>query len=366
MFILVSGAGDLKPYKDKAWLDEQINALGKTQAQVAKECGVSDRTISYWFNIDVQRTKRREYLDKNKEKNKAQKKAYNLEYRDKNKKKLAERDHERYVINAKKIKTNAKIYREKNREKIKIKDKARHKIYRENNKEKVKESIKRWYENNKERALNRTRKWRESNRERSSAISKSYRKRNKEKISELQKVRAKKEKRQALEVLGGCICKICGVTNLNFLTIDHIDSSGYLDKKNGLYASTMYRAIVKGTIKEEKLNNLRVLCYNHNCSRSRGYLDLPRKDQTRDQRRQAKLWKEAFAFFGPCHCGISELKFLTISHIHNDGAERRKKGEKKGSALLAWFRAQGWPESLKKKFCLECFNCNCSRGNREE
>jgi hypothetical protein len=93
------------------------------------------------------------------------------------------------------------------------------------------------------------------------------------------------------------------------------------------------------------------------------YLNLPLMEQSKDQKFRTKLHKEAFSFFGPCKtCGNNNLIYLTISHIHNDGAERRRNGEERGGAkLLQKFRNLGWPESLKEDFCLECFNCNCSR-----
>jgi hypothetical protein len=49
------------------------------------------------------------------------------------------------------------------------------------------------------------------------------------------------------------------------------------------------------------------------------------------------------------------------SYIKN--TERRRNGEGRGIRLLVDFRRQGWPESLKEDFCLECFNCNCGRAN---
>ena len=173
-------------------------------------------------------------------------------------------------------------------------------------------------------------------------------------------------KRIAFEILGGCQCVTCGDTDITHLTIDHIDNTGYIDKKKGLMTKSLHVAIIKGELTEEHLNNLRVMCFNHNCSRQREYLDLPRSEQTKDQKNASNHWKEAFKFFGPCSCGESELKFLTISHIHNDGAERRRNGEKTSARLIRQFRKIGWPESLKDDYCLECYNCNCSHGNRKK
>jgi len=161
-------------------------------------------------------------------------------------------------------------------------------------------------------------------------------------------------------MLGGCKCFSCGDEILEHLTIDHIDNTGCVDRKIGLSGNGLYLAIVKGRYHQDKISNLRVSCWNHNLGRRREYLDLPMEGQVVKQKHKIKLWKEAFEFFGSCHCGISDLKFLSISHINNDGADRRRNGEPTGPALLSRFHQAGWPESLKDEFCLECFNCNCS------
>ena len=203
------------------------------------------------------------------------------------------------------------------------------------------------------------------NREELLEQTKEYINRNKDIVSERRSKHLQDLKIRSLTAIGGCKCAICGNNNIEQLTIDHIDCSGHEDKKRGLQTHRLHRAIVKGKLSEDHIKNLRCLCFNHNCSRTRGYLDLEWKDQTPNQRHQAKLWREAFVFFGPCHCGESELKFLTISHIHNDGAERRRKGEGSAKELLVSFRKLGWPESLKENYCIECFNHNCSRGNKD-
>jgi hypothetical protein len=219
------------------------------------------------------------------------------------------------------------------------------KIYRENNKEKIKKYQKEYRENNKIKIKEDKRRYQESE---------SYKK--------YQKGFRKKLKTEALTLLGGCKCVICGETNLDYLTIDHIDGTGHLDNKNGFFGNILYGALINGSYPKERISNLRVLCFNHNCSLQRNYLDLPYEKQTNGQRYQTKLWKEAFAFFGPCKtCGESNLKFLTISHIHDDGAERRRNGERTGRPLLTQFRKSKWPESIKQDYCFECYNCNCSK-----
>jgi hypothetical protein len=213
---------------------------------------------------------------------------------------------------------------------------------------------------NKEKQRKKSKKNYNDNKEKIRILHKIYRSENKEKIKLYHKKHNQEKKIKVLNILGGCVCAVCGDTELSHLTIDHIDETGYIDIKNGL--KHLYDLISKRKYPRKKISNLRVLCYNCNCSRTRKYLNLLIEDQSSPQKYQTKLWKEAFSFFGPCKtCGDSDLIHLTISHIHNDGAEKRRNGEGKGVDLLVKFRKLGWAESLKQDYCLECWNCNCSQ-----
>jgi hypothetical protein len=298
------------------------------------------------------------------------------------------RRRENYKQNKNGIKDRQKENYQKNKEKYKecyIKNKEHKqkikKIYREKNKDKIKESSRIYNQKNKEARKQYEKQYRKENREKKSEYGKLYRKKNREKRTQYEKEYYEKNglamlkhhreytldlKIKALEILGGCKCEFCEERRIRCLTIDHINSSGSQDRKNGLITSDLHRAIVNKKLTKEHLNNLRVLCWNHNSSRTREYLDLPKEKQNMGQKYRTKLWKEAFSFFGPCSCNISDLKFLTISHINNDGAEQRRNGEQTGTNLLVNFRKLKWPESLKETYCLECWNCNCSHGNKSE
>lgn len=66
------------------------------------------------------------------------------------------------------------------------------------------------------------------------------------------------------------------------------------------------------------------------------------------------------AYGGACACcGETELEFLTIDHINNDGAKQRRDNPKihGGGALYRWLRKQDWPSGFQ---CL-CMNCNWSK-----
>jgi hypothetical protein len=265
---MVSGAEDLKPYKNKEWLKKQMQ-MGKSQRRIAGECGVSEYVISkYCKPIKNAKVKARKISQ---------------EWYKKNGK-------EHYVKNRKKYLEKAKIYAET----IKIK---------------------------------------------------------------------------AMSVIGRVECTICGESNIKFLTIDHINNDGNEDRRNGFAShGRLYSSIKNGSYPEDSLKNLRVLCYNHNFGRRREYLSCSWGDQTYQQRCRTKLYEKALDFFGPCpHCGISDLRYLSISHKKGDAVERVNNGEPRGGLmLLYYFNKQGWPQSLKEDFCLECFNYNCSRRKREE
>lgn len=62
---------------------------------------------------------------------------------------------------------------------------------------------------------------------------------------------------------------------------------------------------------------------------------------------------------GQCACcGESEPTFLAIDHVHNDGAQhRRKLGIKGGMALYRWIRDNSYPDTLQ----VLCHNCNFAK-----
>ena len=63
-------------------------------------------------------------------------------------------------------------------------------------------------------------------------------------------------------------------------------------------------------------------------------------------------------------CGETEAAFLTIDHIHNDGAEERRRihGSSRASSpkFYRMLRNQGWP---RDRYQLLCYNCNCAKAH---
>jgi len=348
---MVSGADVSKSYKNKEWLDEQINVLGKSQVLIAEECGVSQSTINSWLKKrNVNKLQTFENKDKTRERQKEYQREYQREYR------------KEYQKRNNKLKSGIKSYLYKDqmwlKNQIDVLGKSQIQVAREcgvsssticiwlNGKEGYNENKRKYYVKNKERLLIKAKKYRENNKEQIRRNNKKYAESHKEilkiknrdkyiknfcVISKKGKIARLELKKRAINELGGK-CEICGEARTEFLTIDHIDLSGGSDRKNNhMSGRSLYVAIINK--KYQRLDNLRVLCYNHNCSWQREYIDLSYDEQTYYQRYNLKLWLRAYEFFGPCPCGQSELKFLTISHIRNDGAERRKKRGVEGDRI---------------------------------
>lgn len=155
------------------------------------------------------------------------------------------------------------------------------KLYKKDHEEEIKEKSKKRYQENKGEIK---------------IYGIGYRIKNKEKIIKDKKEYNKKIKIEALKILGGCKCAICGDANLGHLTIDHIDKTGNLDKREGLYAQKLYSSIVKGTYPKEKLSNLRVLCWDHNAGRQKKYLDLSFEEQTQNNNTKLNYGKKLITF----------------------------------------------------------------------
>ncbi len=58
-------------------------------------------------------------------------------------------------------------------------------------------------------------------------------------------------------------------------------------------------------------------------------------------------------------CREDHLEFLTIDHIHGDGAEHRKTMANRGrNTMYRWLIQNGYPDGFR----VLCYNCNCAMG----
>lgn len=81
----------------------------------------------------------------------------------------------------------------------------------------------------------------------------------------------------------------------------------------------------------------------------------------RSRRYRASLKKKVMNYYGgKCECcGESEIAFLTLDHINNDGSKQRKELKRKGGGdhFYLWVIKNDFPKDLR----ILCFNCNCGR-----
>lgn len=162
-----------------------------------------------------------------------------------------------------------------------------------------------------------------------------------------------------------CIC--CGVSDLAFLTIDHVNRYNGVGPRGG---NPLYLWIIKNNFPPD----FRILCMN--CNHSLGHFgycphsDLlqPLKDtQVSDRTIKVRPYAKnrnfthkiaAFAAYGGvvCKCcGESNHECLSVDHIDGGGTAHRK--ELNGTPIYMWLRKNNYPSG----FQVLCMNCNCSK-----
>jgi hypothetical protein len=183
-------------------------------------------------------------------------------------------------------------------------------------------------------------------------------------------------KREAMDNYGGSSCACCGETNMLMLTLDHVCQDGASNRRSGrdvtgfrFYSKLKQRGYPPG---------FRVLCFNCNhacfysedgrCPHHTGCFASPdnhhfghkRKDDKHSQatrRCDQKLRAEVLLQYGAgCSCcGETELVMLSIDHIAQDGAERRRLGlDRKGYGLYRQLKRLRYPPGYR----VLCRNCN--------
>ena len=98
------------------------------------------------------------------------------------------------------------------------------------------------------------------------------------------------------------------------------------------------------------------------CLEKRAVYRASRDDTYENNRRFSRheLKRETMNRYGTvcvC-CGESDIRFLTIDHINNDGADHRKAiSVSGGDNFYRWLRKNGFPDG----FQVLCYNCNIGR-----
>ena len=164
---------------------------------------------------------------------------------------------------------------------------------------------------------------------------------------------------------GKIICMQCGLTDINNLTLDHINGRG--DKENiidKIMGITLYRYVLKHP--EEAKQKLQILC--NGCNQIKYSPNIkPNESKVAhyavDLRRRRTQKETAFKIISkgfPIECvicGQNDIKNLTTDHINY----RDNKDELKGTDLYRYLIAH--PE-LAYQYQLLCFGCNTSKSGR--
>lgn len=182
-----------------------------------------------------------------------------------------------------------------------------------------------------------------------------------------------RRKIKVLTAYGGC-CQCCGETQLEFLSIDHINGGGILHRKT---ISSLYQWLIKNHFPE----GFRVLCINCNTGRSRNNrADCGGKCSHKDthishnnllitpyvwniacngksnRKSELKLKFHVLEKYGAkCQCcGVNQYEFLSIDHIKGGGNQHVKSIV---GNIYSWLVKNNYP----KDFRAMCMSCNQGR-----
>ena len=72
------------------------------------------------------------------------------------------------------------------------------------------------------------------------------------------------------------------------------------------------------------------------------------------------MWYYSGGKQGCVVCGESRLPCLSLDHIDDDGAEKRRAGEASGNALYRWLRQNNYPEGYQTM----CMNCQYAKRHK--
>jgi len=91
---------------------------------------------------------------------------------------------------------------------------------------------------------------------------------------------SRKERRNAVIEKYGGSCQCCGESNYRFLTIDHINNDGAIDRKEyGGGSNSAFRRLFNSPIRSD----LRLLCYNCNFGRAHNGGVCPHEEKQDDE-----------------------------------------------------------------------------------
>ena len=189
---------------------------------------------------------------------------------------------------------------------------------------------------------------------------------NKEKLAKFHYLRRMGYKLEAFEAYGGIRCVCCKEEHPDFLVLDHVDGGGTAHRENRAGAE-FYRHLKNLGYPQEP--RLQVMCFNCNAAKeyARG---CPHEGRpwvlTLWQHQTRQLKQQIMSVYGTecACCNETQLEFLSIDHINNDGAAHRREinGDKpraSGTKLYKWLKQNGFPQDLGLQTL--CHNCNSGK-----
>lgn len=233
---------------------------------------------------------------------------------------------------------------------------------------------KKWYDENKNIVAEKGKEYRLNNPEKNKERHRLYREthpeimkewlaKNKSRVNKSASRRSFEIKEEVINFYGG-ECVVCKEKNIEFLQIDHIYNDGAKHRRDTGRAS-IYRLLKKNNFP----SGFQVLCANHNLKK-RLLLFRDKNDLTNRQiinwRHTLKIKNIVFSHYGrKCTCcGQSDLDFMHLHHINNDGADHRREIGAGSNGKISFYR---WliNNDFNSDRPLEtlCANCNCSLGS---
>ena len=170
-------------------------------------------------------------------------------------------------------------------------------------------------------------------------------------------------------------CIHCGISDVDLLTLDHVNNDGHIYNKKGKRLGGIDLAIElrkRGWPEDIKIQ---ILCFNCNtkkekirCRQQAAINNSKLSEEHRklnedgnEKYRQTRL--KVLQHIGPngeakcAHCGEDDYDMLDIDHINGRG-KRKTLFEKLGSKELAtWLKKNNWPD-VSLHFQVLCRNCN--------
>lgn len=168
-----------------------------------------------------------------------------------------------YKKNLKKIKEQQKKWTNNNLEKVREYRRKHYRKYAEI----INEKSRKKYTEDPEKFRQKCKKWKTDNPEEYLESQRKFRQNNSEKIKKWTSDcrRANKLKILTHYSNGTLSCACCGEDTYQFLTLDHINNNGNVDRKKGLTSNKIQVYLIKNNYPL----GFQILCYNCNCARAK-------------------------------------------------------------------------------------------------